>query len=75
MKATTFTFDIGGQVKIRCSGEQGEVIGRAEYSGSEDQYLIRYRCADGRATQAWWEEDALEDAEQQKSAVDNAGQS
>ena len=51
---------IGAQVKIKCSGEQGEVIGFAQYSESCDQALIRYQAADGRAVQSWWDVSAIE---------------
>lgn len=47
-------------VTIVASGEQGEVIGRAEYTIAEPSYLVRYKSADGRAVEAWWAEDALE---------------
>lgn len=53
-------FELGEQVQINTSGEQGEVIGRAEYLKSENSYLLRYKSADGRATEAWWSESALQ---------------
>lgn len=65
LKATyeKFTFGLGEPVRIKCSGEQGEVIGRAEYSnGAEDGYYLRYMAADGRAVTAWWDESAIESA-------------
>lgn len=46
-------------VTIAASGEQGEVIGRAEYTHCEPSYLVRYKCADGRAVESWWSETAL----------------
>ena len=46
-------------VTIAASGESGEVIGRAEYAHSESSYLVRYKCADGRAVESWWPESAL----------------
>ena len=46
------------QVTIAASGEQGEVIARAEYS-AEPSYLLRYKSADGRAVEEWWAESAL----------------
>lgn len=52
-------FDLGQEVTITASGESGKVIGRAEYMFSNPQYYIRYKCADGRAVEAWWAEDAL----------------
>lgn len=47
-------------VTITESGEQGTVIGRAEYTTSDPCYLVRYKCADGRAVESWWVESALE---------------
>lgn len=55
----SFAFSLGQQVAITASGEQGQVIGRAEYSNSTNTYYVRYRASDGRATEAWWNEDAL----------------
>lgn len=55
----SFKFDIGQQVAIHASGESGEVLGRAEYATAENNYFIRYKAADGRATEAWWAESAL----------------
>ena len=54
-----FAFDLGQAVRITASGEQGEVIGRAEYKTSENSYLVRYKAADGRALEIWWGESAL----------------
>jgi len=44
---------------IDASGENGEVIARAQYATSEDTYLLRYKSADGRAVEAWWGESAI----------------
>lgn len=55
----TFKFNLGQTATIKVSGEAGEIIARAEYQHSNDKYLIRYRCADGRASEQWWDEDAL----------------
>ncbi|WP_205182691.1 hypothetical protein [Burkholderia sp. LMG 13014] len=54
-----FKFGLDDTVKIAASGETGKVIGRAEYSHTEDAYLIRYKAGDGRATESWWSESAL----------------
>lgn len=54
-----FKFDMPGLIRIECSGEEGEVIGRAEYASGEDQYLVRYKAGDGRAVESWWAESAL----------------
>ncbi len=47
------------EVVIAASGEEGTVIGRAEYTYAEPSYLIRYKAGDGRATESWWTETAL----------------
>jgi hypothetical protein len=58
-EGTLFKFAIEQRVRIVCSGEIGEVIGRAQYKNSTNQYLVRYQAADGRATEQWWSYDAL----------------
>lgn len=55
-------YSLNEKVKITVSGEQGLVIGRAEYLHGETMYQVRYRCADGRAVEAWWAESAIESA-------------
>jgi hypothetical protein len=55
----SFKFELGQSVAIVVSGETGEVIGRAEYKTADNNYMIRYKTADGRATQEWWQEEAL----------------
>lgn len=58
-----FRFELKSHAAISASGEKGEVIGRAEYSyNSEAMYLLRYKCADGRAVEIWWSDNALEPA-------------
>lgn len=60
-QSALFDFCLGQQVKITCSGETGQVIGRAQYATTDDDsYYIRYKAADGRATEAWWQGSALE---------------
>lgn len=44
---------------IAASGEEGQCIGIAVYTNRQTNYLIRYKAADGRAVEAWWDEDAL----------------
>lgn len=57
-----FKFALRQKVKISISGEAGEVIGRAEYSTTPlKSYLIRYRTAQGLASETWWTEDCLEE--------------
>ncbi|KQP37580.1 hypothetical protein [Pseudorhodoferax sp. Leaf274] len=55
----TFQIELGARVRIDCSGEEGEVRGRAEYVDAESTYFVHYKAADGRATEAWWRETAL----------------
>jgi hypothetical protein len=55
----TFEFNLGASVSIIVSGEFGQVIARAEYLDGENQFLVRYRAADGRAVEAWWNGSAL----------------
>ena len=54
-----FKFELKQTVTIAASGEQGEVVARAEYATGENNYYLRYKAADGRATEAWWSESAL----------------
>jgi len=54
-----FKFELGAHVEITVSGEQGVVIGRAEYQESANSYYLRYKTADGRAIESWWTESAL----------------
>lgn len=52
-------FELKQAVTVTTSGENGEVIGRAEYSYAERSYLVRYKAGDGRAVESWWTESAL----------------
>lgn len=54
-----FAFELGQDVAIVASDERSTVVGRAEYLNSSNSYFVRYRCADGRAVEQWWTEDAL----------------
>lgn len=54
-----FEFNLNQQVQITVSGETGQVIARAEYLTGTNSYLLRYRSSDGRAVEAWWNEEAL----------------
>ncbi len=56
----SFKFALKETIKITCSNEQGEIIGRAEYSSQSNSYYILYKAADGRAVIDWWLEKALE---------------
>lgn len=57
---TTFDYELNQTLKIVASGEAGEVIGRAQYTTHDDQYLLRYKSADGRAVESWWDASALQ---------------
>lgn len=59
---TQHVFELGAKVKLITSEENGTVIGRAEYQHSENGYLIRYQAGDGRQTEEWWTESAVEAA-------------
>jgi uncharacterized beta-barrel protein YwiB (DUF1934 family) len=54
-----FKFEIGTRIAIAASSEEGEIIARAQYQHMENQYYLRYKAADGRATESWWGESAL----------------
>jgi hypothetical protein len=54
-----FKFSIGSLVALRESGEQGRVIGRAEYEHCENAYYLRYKAADGRQVEQWWSESSI----------------
>ena len=56
----SWQFSLEQAVILKFSREVGVVIGRAEYMGMEDQYLLRYKAADGRQVEAWWGASALE---------------
>lgn len=63
-----FKFQLGQQARIAVSSETGEVIGRAEYPSQENSYYLRYKSADGRAVQQWWDESALSSADATSTA-------
>jgi hypothetical protein len=52
-------FNLNDTVRISVSGEEGQVVARSESVGAT-LYLIRYKAADGRAVEMWWDESALE---------------
>lgn len=54
-----FKFELNQPVEITTSSERGTVKGRAEYTNSANSYWLQYQAADGRACNAWWDEDAL----------------
>lgn len=53
------SIQLGSHVAIACSGETGQVVGRAEYTTCETSYLVRYAAGDGRAVEQWWQQSAL----------------
>lgn len=57
---SSFKLDLQQIAKISESGETGTIIGRAKYTYCENQYLLRYKAADGRAVESWWSESSLE---------------
>jgi hypothetical protein len=54
-----FRFDLGDTATIKVSGEQGEVIGRAQYTDLPNYYQLRYKNAAGVASEQWWEDSTL----------------
>jgi len=54
-----FKFNMGEVVQIVCSGEVGQIVARAEYVSGNRQYLLRYKAGDGRAVEAWWDQEAV----------------
>lgn len=62
---SNFKYALDAQVLIIASGEQGAIIGRAEYGGSvEPEYLVRYRRRPGgNSVESWLSESALRAAE------------
>jgi hypothetical protein len=65
-----FLFVLNDAVRISCSQEAGHIVGRAQYSNSENQYLIRYQKANGEAVERWWGESALELVQDSEKEVD-----
>ncbi len=53
-------YEIGDKVMITVSGEVGIVIGVAFYAYMDSQVLLRYKSADGRAVEQWWDMNAIE---------------
>ncbi|WP_158092484.1 MULTISPECIES: hypothetical protein [Gilliamella] len=42
------------KVAIKVSGEEGEIIGIAQYVDLPNQFFISYKSADGRAVKDWY---------------------
>lgn len=63
MSTPIFKFDMGALMEIIVSGERGTVIGRVEYHNMEPSYQLRYKRADGSASESWWDESAIQPVE------------
>ncbi|EFA4732511.1 hypothetical protein [Escherichia coli] len=61
--AVPFKFELSQLVEMCISDEWGEVKARAQYADGENQYLLHYKAADGRATTEWFGESMLEATE------------
>lgn len=61
-----FNHELGDNVALVLSGEQGVVIGRAEYTDCDNQYRLRYKAADGRQVEDWLVEKAIVAADELK---------
>ena len=62
----SFKHRLNRKVTLKESGESGIIVGRAHYNYCDNNYLIRYKCADGRQVEGWWTESAI--AEPEKKA-------
>lgn len=58
-ESVPFKFELSQLETMRISEEWGEVQARAQYANGENQYLIHYQAADGRATTEWFGESML----------------
>ena len=58
-ESVPFKFELSQLVTMRISEEWGEVQARAQYANGENQYLIHYQAADGRASTEWFGESML----------------
>jgi hypothetical protein len=54
-----FSLEIGQRVELVESGEQGKIVGRAEFAEDAETYYVQYKAADGRLTRSWWPASAL----------------
>lgn len=59
VETPNFKFNLGVDVVLEQSGETGKVVGRADFSTQDNQYLVRYKAADGRLCECWWAEEAV----------------
>lgn len=56
---SSFKFELNSKVALSMSREHGEVVGRAEYTVSENSYFVRYVAGDGRQVEEWLGESAI----------------
>ena len=52
-------FGLGTDAKVPNSGEEGTIIGRAEFTTGEDQYLLLHKPSDGQGMEEWLPESRL----------------
>lgn len=57
--ARPFVFELDQLVDVSISDEWGQVKARAQYTDSENQYLIHYQAADKCARTNWFSESML----------------
>lgn len=57
---TKTKYSLNEKVKLKMSAEHGEVIGVCIYAEDAPRYLIRYMAGDGRQTESFWVESAIE---------------
>ncbi len=55
----SFNFKLNDAVKLKRSGEAGEVVGRAHHTHCDPQYQVEYLTADGRQVCDWIPEASL----------------
>lgn len=59
----SFKFNLSQIVSVSVSGEVGHIKSRSDSVTHSNQYLIHYKAADGRAVDAWFDEQDLIAAE------------
>lgn len=64
----SFKYPLSAAVKIGISGEAGQVKGRADYVSAGNQYYVHYLAADGRAVNAWFDEDEIQPVSEMPTA-------
>lgn len=62
MESHEFEFELGSEVKIRRSGEGGQVIGRAQYLDGGNQYQVAMTDVHGAYKECWIAQGQLEQA-------------